>query len=522
MARINDKNKYGQYMTPAEIADLMLSLSKAKANASVLEPSAGEGIFLKLLSPRFKNTIGYEFDPELARLNKNVQNKSFLSVSSEKKYDLIIGNPPYIRWKNLEPVLKEELAHNILWSTYCNSLCDYSAAFILKSVEMLKDGGELIFITPEYWVNTTHSVGMRNYLVENGYFTDIIQFNETPIFEDASVALIIFRYVKSPNAKSKPDIHVRKFLSNKKITETDMRALRSNQEDEKINRLLVTNFKKNQRWILADDKTIESLTAFEEACRPPNNLDFARVGDYCDIGNGLVSGLDLAFQLENIDFQPTEKEKNGLITVAKAKDLQPFFSINDRKYIFLESVRSETELKKNYPHFYKKLAPLKEQLLERYNYGRDLKYWEWAFLRNFKLFNAPTKRIFVPCKERVSHKDYFRFALVEANVLPTQDVTALFPKSETKENIYYILAFLNQKPVFNWMKYNGIAKGNIIEFSEKPIASLPYRRIDFQNLKEAAIHDRIVNITKKILEDKDASLIEKLAFEFNSLLGLGS
>lgn len=61
------------------------------------------------------------------------------------------------------------------------------------------------------------------------------------------------------------------------------------------------------------------------------------------------------------------------------------------------------------------------------------------------LFSKPEKRIFVPCKERISNrsngrKNYFRFALVEGGIFPTQDVTAIFKKTKREKalNIFWL------------------------------------------------------------------------------------
>ena len=68
--------------------------------------------------------------------------------------------------------------------------------FILKSIEQLKENGELIFICPEYWLNTTHSETLRNYMCVNVFFSDIYLFKEAPLFESVTSSFIIFRYVK--------------------------------------------------------------------------------------------------------------------------------------------------------------------------------------------------------------------------------------------------------------------------------------------------------------------------------------
>ena len=174
----NSRKNLGQYFTPHDMATFMLSLSNVNQDSFVLEPSAGDGVFIKLLEDRgCRHIDGYEIDPQLASRNECVKCESFVGAEISKRYDLVIGNPPYIRWKNLDDRFKEELARNTLWNQYFNSLCDYSYIFMLKSVELLKDGGELIFICPEYWMNTTNSQTLRDYFVEHGYFSDFYIFN---------------------------------------------------------------------------------------------------------------------------------------------------------------------------------------------------------------------------------------------------------------------------------------------------------------------------------------------------------
>lgn len=69
-------------------------------------------------------------------------------------------------------------------------------------------------------------------------------------------------------------------------------------------------------------------------------------------------------------------------------------------------------------------------------------------------------------KKEFQKKSNFRFSLVDEFIYPTQDVTALYKKENVKESIEYITAYLNSKAVFLWMKYKGVVKGNVVEFSE--------------------------------------------------------
>ena len=526
------KNKFGQYFTPKVVADFMIELADISNDSTILEPSCGEGIFLDLLQQKgFNYLTAYEIDDDLAQEFSNVRYESFVSAKINEKFDLIIGNPPYIRWKNLEDDLKQELSTNPIWNKYFNSLCDYLYIFILKSIELLNENGQLIFICPEYWMNTTHSISLRNYMVFNGYFEEIYHFNETPIFDKVTVSIIIFKFVKSKQKIDK--IKVVKFYANQKLTVETLQKLKFQDELKDAEYLQVSQFKMNERWLLQSDEVRQELKILENNCIKKHqnsllnlfnneNLAFHTIGDICDIGNGLVSGLDKAFQVNHLfDFPPSGGlrgvEKSATLNVVKAKDLKPFFASTITKYIFIDEGLAESDFIETYPNFYKHFQKYKEDLAKRYQYNRKINYWEWVFLRNFNLFKNNQKRIFVPCKERISNKNHFRFALVNAGIFPTQDVTAIFKKPNTKESIEYLLAYLNNPIIFDWLKCNGIVKGNIVEFSEKPIASIPFRLIDWTNPNEILLHDTITALTQRYLDTKKQSDLDAINHSFNQL-----
>jgi adenine-specific DNA-methyltransferase len=524
----NTKNKFGQYFTPKVVADFMIEMADISPKSRILEPSCGEGVFLELLQQKgFYNLTAYEIDQELAQEFDCVRYESFVSAKINGKFDLIIGNPPYIRWKNLDEKLKKELLSNFIWNKYFNSLCDYLYIFILKSIELLDDNGQLIFICPEYWMNTTHSISLRNYMVQNGYFEEIYHFNETPIFDKVTVSIVIFKFIKSKERKKK--IQVAKFYANQKLTDETLYNLKNQIQFKDAEFLSVSPFQLNERWLLQSDAVREELKILETNCLKQNQNTllylfadnkpvFHTIGDFCDIGNGLVSGLDKAFQVNGHVL--TENERHATINVVKAKDLKPFVIDNITKYIYINEGLEEEIFKKTYPNFYTHFQKYKSDLDKRYQYNRNINYWEWVFLRNFNLFKKEEKRIFVPCKERISNKNYFRFALVDERIFPTQDVTAIFKKSNTKESIEYILAYLNNPIVFDWLKCNGIVKGNIVEFSEKPISSIPFRVIDWTNEKEIELHHSISELTKNYLKNQDKSFLDLINQSFNTLFSI--
>jgi adenine-specific DNA-methyltransferase len=511
------KNKYGQYFTPNMVADFMINLSDIPATAKILEPSCGEGIFLELLKHKgFHNLTAYEIDDSLANKYPFVKHESFVTANIKDNFDLIIGNPPYIRWKNMQNELKNELKHHYLWNKYFNSLCDYSYIFILKAIELLNENGQLIFICPEYWLNTTHSVTLRDYMVQNGYFEKIYHFNETPIFEKVTVSIIIFKYIKSKHKTATIDIS--KHNMNQKLTIKTLEILRQKIQTESIKHFTISQFQTNERWLLHTDEVKSEIKTTEARCKKihqnqslfdnSSQIDYHTIGDFCDIGNGLVSGLDKAFQLHERSLN--SEEEKSVLDVVKSKDIKPYYYQGITKYLYISDNYHEEDIKRIYPNFYSHLQPYKIELEKRYQYNKKIPYWQWVFPRSFSLFSRNEKRIFVPCKERISNKNYFRFALANSGIYPTQDVTAILKKTSTKESIEYILCWLNHHRTFDWLKVNGIIKGNIVEFSEKPITSIPFRAIDWDNEEETMIHHQITEICQSLVCMKNDDLISKI------------
>ena len=508
-----DKNRYGQYFTIEAIADFMVSLIRHDRSASVLEPSCGRGVFLDQLEKYgFNNISAYEIDPALNPPYPYVQYRSFVSSPLDERFDVIVGNPPYIRWKNSEIVIESDLEDSSLWKRYFNSLCDYLFIFILKSIEQLTENGELIFICPEYWMNTTHSRSLRDYMIANGSLSEIFHFKDAALFEGVTSSYVVFRYVKSVH-NAGIDLY--------RYNQKGKPSVQELQQKSCFDFIRIPQFRQGERWVLASEEDRMLLSAFEQECSKRSDdlfspVDMYRLGDFCDIGNGMVSGLDKAFRIKDVSGL-NDGEKSHLIHVYKAKDLQPFYNISDSYYFFMKEEISENQFQIKYPSVYAQLSACRDELSKRYSYGKDLKFWEFAFPRNESLFRRQEPRIFVPCKERISHKNYFRFAFADESTFPLQDVTGILKKPDCNEDIYYILAYLNSSRVFHWLIYNGIVKGDIVEFSEAPLASIPYRPIDWDNDAEVAIHDKVVNNTKQYIATKDIGILEMIEQNINDL-----
>jgi adenine-specific DNA-methyltransferase len=91
------------------------------------------------------NVVRKFFDDTKYKLN--ITTEDFLNYKEDEKYDLIVANPPYAKFSSGKRASKN---HNLIGS------------FLEKSLQLLKDGGFLLFITPDNWMSYSN----RNKLIE--------------------------------------------------------------------------------------------------------------------------------------------------------------------------------------------------------------------------------------------------------------------------------------------------------------------------------------------------------------------
>lgn len=183
--------KNGITFTPIETIEYMYSLLEKEninfLNIKILEPSIGSGnFFLYLINNLLEkeiinnenlyyflnNLYGYDIEKQFLELfernlinlinsflkntneekikniiKNNFKNKSFLEDEIEIKFDLIIGNPPYVRTHNLTNDLKLFLSKNKDTKEIYTGNSDLSLYFIHKSNKLLSETGISLFIT---------------------------------------------------------------------------------------------------------------------------------------------------------------------------------------------------------------------------------------------------------------------------------------------------------------------------------------------------------------------------------------
>lgn len=182
----------GGFYSPKTISDFILRWAfNGNKSCDILEPSAGDGVFIESLvdgNYEYNSVTAIEIEKEEAAKVKKVPAKN-LSVleqdfhkycnNTNDKYDIIVGNPPYIRYQYFNKEQQQEAEkifnrNNIKYSKLMNSWC----AFVVGCTNLLKENGKLGFVLPAELLQVSHAKLIREFLIKNYEKISIVSFKK--------------------------------------------------------------------------------------------------------------------------------------------------------------------------------------------------------------------------------------------------------------------------------------------------------------------------------------------------------
>jgi adenine-specific DNA-methyltransferase len=196
----------GGFYTPENVASFILKWAvNGNKNYDVLEPSCGDGVFLEQIKKNnfdCKTVTAIELDSieankarKIRLRNCNVLTKDFLKFcnSTTKKFDLIIGNPPYIRYQYFNKDQREEAEKifkksNLKYSKLTNAW----VSFIVGSSLLLKDKGKIGFVIPAEILQVSYAKQLRDFLAHFYNKISIVSFKKLvfPLIQQEVVLLL--------------------------------------------------------------------------------------------------------------------------------------------------------------------------------------------------------------------------------------------------------------------------------------------------------------------------------------------
>lgn len=200
----------GAYYTPLRLADAMVKLFASQNISTILEPSCGDGVFLDALQnlnllDKVKSLTAVEIEPDEAEKVRSrysgfrqieVCTEDFFDyynrVLGKEKFDLVLGNPPYIRYQYLKES-QREMQSQILTShgMKANKLINAWVAFFVACVQLLSEKGKIAFVIPAEILQVAYAEDLRLYLANKLAKITLITFEQL-VFPDIEQEVVVF------------------------------------------------------------------------------------------------------------------------------------------------------------------------------------------------------------------------------------------------------------------------------------------------------------------------------------------
>lgn len=385
------------------------------------------------------NKATAEYDIYDVKWEKNIQKVDALSKIVNNKFDYVVGNPPYIKYKSLNLSDRAYLREN--FTTCQKGKFDYCYAFIELSVKSLKDGGKMAYLIPSSIFKNVFAKDLRDYI--KPHIVEIKDYTTTKLFS------------KETNDKGV-----------NRITSSSVIIIEKNSNRDEI---IYTDITKNETIKLKKSKLGEKWIFTIDT-----NNKGRKLGDYFLISNTIATLYNKAYIIKN--YTETERyiitsnnfkiEKEVLKNTISPKNFNANFNEKiifpyyyDKKGILCHYKKEEFESK--FPKAVKYLKTFNKELKQRcsdktalwFEYGRS---------------------------QALSHSNKEKLLL--STIITNKVVTRILPKENIPYSGIYIIRkndltlkdaekILKSKEFYEYISKKGIiASGNSIRITSKDIS----------------------------------------------------
>ncbi|HHT6913649.1 class I SAM-dependent DNA methyltransferase [Campylobacter coli] len=425
-----------------------------------------------------------------------------------KGFDLIIGNPPYIRQEEIKE-LKNTLSKN--YKVY-KGTADIYTYFYELGFNVLKENGILSFITSNKYTRAGYGEALREFLLKNVKFLEYTDLNGIKVFDSATVDTSILCFEKS---KSKDNKFKYLALSNEilKTCTYDIGLYKDFAEFSQ-------NSLSKESFTFSDENTSALKAKIERIGTP------LKEWHGLNIYRGILTGYNEAFIittekrneiLANCKDE-AEKERTAKLIrkMLRGRDIKRYsyewaglwvinthngYKNQNGEKVEAINIKHYPSLKKHFDEFYPQLEKRADKGLTPYNLRNC------AYIEEFE-------------KEKIVYSEIVRKPqfYLDVNLNFYAEATSFIL---TGENLKYLIAFLNNDFVafiFKTFYAGGNLGENGFRYKKAFLEKLPIPKINSKNQKLA---NELVNLVDEILkakeQDKNANT-QELENKINSLV----
>ncbi len=444
-----------------------------------------------------QNSISDWFDPEWM-------------FGVKEGFDIVIGNPPYLRVQGIEKEASKRYKTTFKAST---GSYDLYVLFVEKGLGLLTKNGVLNYIMPHKWVNAAFGKGLRE--ISQNKIRKLISFEAYQIFNASTyTSLVWFDNIQNTVLNY---VGLEKDLNTNQELEQYLTGL-SNKDFTTIkNQVLNTD-----SWILTNKQTLDVLEKINQQPLRVSNV-FEKIFQGIATSKDSVYFLtDIVEEGELIECYSKELNKRILIEkklvkpLLKGDDVHRYKTLSADKivifpyYITMENSReqatlySEDEIKHKFPNGYRYLKEC-EDILRNRERGRlkNDNYWfRYIYPKNLTLFD----------KEKITQPDISmggNFAYDEnGEFYQTTTLYGYIKYPIIKESYKFYMAIFNSQLLWWYLKQTGTVLANgYFRFMPRYVETFPLPKID--NTTSTKLFENLVDqIIKAKKDGKDTTTLE--------------
>ncbi|EKF1347035.1 Eco57I restriction-modification methylase domain-containing protein [Campylobacter coli] len=432
-----------------------------------------------------------------------------------KGFDLIIGNPPYIK----ENDNKELFTNTKKLRTYQGKM-DIWYHFVGRGFDILKNNGYLAFIATNNWVTNSGAKKLRNIVLEESQILSLVDFSSFMVFDSASIQTMIMQFQKIKPPKNY-EFHFAKITTQTPIYEDALSLLKNektqNNEILKINLTPKKFIDKTLNFTKSDyEELFNKIQKYGKFYLEEKEVANGIHPHYDFINNRINSNHNFAFKIGQGIFGLSEEEKEKLkLTKLENNLVKPyydtqnflkfFFKKNNHQWlIYTNSSFKNPNSMDDYPNLKKHLDKFQNVITS------DNKPYGLHRARDEKFFTGSPRIVALrKCvgEPKFSYVDFDCYVSATFYVIKTQRI-----------NVKYLTAILNSKLIAFWLKHKGKMQGNNYQIDKEPLLNIPIVNINSKNEKLA---NKLISLVDEILKAKEQNKnanTQELENKINSLV----
>lgn len=317
---------------------------------------------------------------------------AFHDVFTSGGFDVVIGNPPYVRQELLTPFKPYLQEH---YATY-DGVADLYVYFYEKGLDILRPNGILSYIVTNKWLRAGYGEPLRKFFVENSVVEQIIDFGHAPIFEDADVFPCIVS-ARRPEHDKVTESEVPVTVEISLVPRENLENINLPQYVRQEGYDVPWSKFSSEGWILEPTAVDNLMQQIKNNGKPLNTLIKGKPTYGIKTGFNKAFLIDSATKDELIRADP--KCSDIIKPYLRGQDVKRWYPESDKPWIILikssnnyewswsrqaSQEDAENVFKKTYPSIYNYFSTYEEKLKKRSDQGKF--WWELRNCAYYSLF----------------------------------------------------------------------------------------------------------------------------------------